>query len=183
MKLGVYILLTILAVVGRAHAEAPSLKIWTDGILERLPFKDGALNHDSYRGYTHSFVEDKKLYFDVVFGRLLDKAERKRMTARADELRQDHERRIRELTANVDLATEAVFSTLDLNKDGIVSHAEARTAIRNYASAADLNDDGFLDTDEQALAEWALSTGSIIASKTDVSGLREQFREMERTTW
>jgi hypothetical protein len=183
MKLGVYIFLVSLAAAGRANAESPSLHVWTDGILSRLPFQNGSLDHDGYRGYANSFVEDKKRYFDGVFSRLLDKAVRNGMTARADSLRQDHERRLRDLTVNVDLATESVFSALDLDRDGVVWRAEARSAIQGYASAADLDSDGYLDADEQALAEWALSTGNVIADKTDDAGLRRQFREMERVSW
>ncbi|MCV9963955.1 hypothetical protein OIU34_18925 [Pararhizobium sp. BT-229] len=183
MKLGVYIFLVGLAATGQAYAESPSLHVWTDGILSRLPFQNGSLDHDGYRGYANSFVEDKKRYFDGVFGRLLDKAVRNGMTARADALRQDHERRIRDLTVSADLATESVFSALDHDRDGVVRRAEARSAIYGYASAADLDNDGYLDADEQALAEWALSTGNVIAAKADEAGLERQFREMERASW
>jgi hypothetical protein len=180
MKLGVYILLVGLVVADRAHAEMPTLNDWTDGILSRLPFKDGSLDRAGYKGYAHSFVEDKKRYFDGVFGRLLDKAVKNGLTARADALRENHERRIRDLSINVDLATESVFTALDVDGDGVVWRAEARTAVFGYASAADLDSNGILDADEQALAEWALSTGNVIADKTDAAGIRRQFMELDR---
>ena len=183
MRIGVCILLVSLVAADRAHAESPTLHVWTDGILSRLPFRDGSLDREDYKGYANSFVEDKKRYFDGVFGRLLDKAVKNGFTARADALRQDHERRVRDLTINVNLATESVFTALDHDKDGVVWRAEAGTAVYGYASAADLDEDGFLDADEQALAEWALSTGNAIADKTDEVGIRRQFREMEKTTW
>jgi hypothetical protein len=180
MKLGVYFLLVTLVAAEGAHAEMPSLHDWTDGILSRLPFKEGSLDHAGYKGYAHSFVEDKKRYFDSVFSRLLDKAVKNGLTARADALRENHERRLRDLTINVDLATESVFTALDLDGDGTVWRAEARTAVYGYASAADLDSNGILDADEQALAEWALSTGNIIADKTDTAGIRRQFMELDR---
>ncbi len=183
MRIGVCILLVGLVAADQARADSPTPHVWTDGILARLPFRDGALEREDYKGYANSFVEDKKRYFDGVFGRLLDKAVKHGFTARADALRQDHERRLRDLTVNVDLATESVFAALDRDKDGIVWRAEARTAIYGYASAADLDNDGFLDADEQALAEWALSTGNAIADKTDAAGIRRQFREMEKVSW
>jgi hypothetical protein len=183
MKIGVCILLVSLVAADRAHAESTTVHVWTDGILSRLPFRDGSLDRQGYKGYANSFVEDKKRYFDGVFGRLLDKAVKNGFTARADALRQDHERRLRDLTINVDLATDSVFSALDRDNDGVVWRAEARTAIYGYASAADLNNDGFLDADEQALAEWSLSTGNVIADKNDEAGLQRQFRRMEKTTW
>ncbi|MBY3150823.1 hypothetical protein HFO56_00070 [Rhizobium laguerreae] len=180
MKLGVYILLVTLVAAESAHAETPSLHDWTDGILSRLPFNEGSLDRAGYRGYASSFVEDRKRYFDGVFGRLLDKAVKNGLTARADALRENHERRLRALAINVDLATESVFSALDLDSDGIVWRAEARSAVYGYASAADLDSDGNLDADEQSLAEWALSTGNIIADKTDEAGIRRQFMELDR---
>lgn len=183
MRIGVFILLISLVAADSAHAESPAIHVWTDGILSRLPFRYGALEREEYKGHANSFVEDKKRYFDGVFGRLLDKAIKNGFTARADALRQDHERRLRDLNINVDLATESVFTALDHDKDGIVWRAEARTAVYGYASAADLDNDGFLDADEQALAEWALSTGNVIADKNDGAGIRRQFREMEKTSW
>jgi hypothetical protein len=183
MKIGVCILLFSIIVADRAQAASPSLNDWTDGILSRLPFKDNSLDRNTYRGYANSFVDEKKRYFDAVFDRLIGSAVKNGQAARADTLRQHREVQLLKLTANVDLATESVFSALDLNKDGIVWRAEALEAIYGFASAADLDGNGSLDGDEQALAEWALSTGNVIADKTDAVAIRKQFREVERATW
>ena len=183
MKIGVLILAVVVGTASQAKAENPSLQTWTESILSRLPFQSGQLDRGRYVAYTNSFVEDKKAYFDGVFGRLLDKAVKHGLTARADSLRQDHERRLKDLSVNVDLATESIFGTLDPDGDGIISRAEARSILLELAQSADLDSDVRLDREEQRLAEWSLSTGNNIVDKTDEAGLRRQFREIERTVW
>lgn len=183
MKLRALVLISSLVAVSEAHAESPSLRLWTDSILSRLPFVAGELDRNRYAAHANSFVEDKIAYFDGVFGRLMAKATKHGMTARADALREDHDRRIRDLTVNVDTATEALFAALDPDGDGVINRAQARDIVFGFATAADLNNDGILDTDEQRLAEWALSTGNVIADKTDDRTLRRQFREMDRVVW
>lgn len=180
MKLAVTMLLAMIVSVGSAHAEYPNLHVWTDGVLARLPFQDGKLDRESYRLFASSYVEQNKVYFDEVFGGLLEKAVRNGLTARADALRQNHERRISDLVINVDLATENIFNALDPDHKGVVWRSEARTIIYGYAKAADLDNNGHLDPDEQALAEWALSTGNTIADKADALGIRRQLLEVER---
>lgn len=183
MKFGVFIFMAVIATAAEAKADNPSPRLWADTIMARLPFVAGELDRERYAAHTNSFVEDKKAYFDSVFGRLMDKAVKHGFTARADALRQDHDRRIRDLTVNVDLATQSIFASLDPDGDGVIKRAEARSIVYGFAMAADLDDDGYLDRDEQRLAEWALSTGNAVADKHDERAVRRQFREMDRLEW
>nr|WP_250808167.1 hypothetical protein [Neorhizobium tomejilense] len=181
MRIDVFIFVICIAGATSARAADPDLGTWSEGILARLPFENGSLNRERYSAHTNSFVADKKAYFESVFGNLMNKAKEHGFPSRADALRRDQERRIRELDINVDLATESIFGSLDPDGDGVIRRSEARSILQTFAAAADLDNNELLDQDEQRLAEWSLSTGKAIADKSDVYAIRRQFREMERT--
>lgn len=183
MKTGVFLFLGCLLVGGSASAGPITITAWTDNMLSRFPFRDDRLALAEYRTYANSFVEEKKRFFDGVFGRLLEKAEGHGMDKKAQSLKLDHERTISKLSLDVNVATEKTFGMLDLDKDGVVRREEAWAAIRWTAHMADLNDDGKLDDGEQALAEWSLSTGNLIAAKDDTAAITAQFEAMERSAW
>jgi hypothetical protein len=183
MKLRMCIAVLVVLAAGRANAEPMSLPAWSEGTLSRLPFHGGVMTQQGYHGMASSFADEKRHYFDDVFGRLVRKAEERGGGRRADELREYHARRLADLDAYVDHTTASLLSLLDPDGDGVVHEDEARPLLLDVAAAADLDGDGYLDDSEQQLAEWSIATGTKLADKNDKRGLRRQARAMDDMQW
>ncbi len=182
MRFGVFVFIAaVAATCSQARAEGPRTAVWAETILARLPFASGKLDRERYETFTAAYAADRKAYIDGVFDRLFDKALRDGRTRRADALRHDHDRRLKDLQVGVDLSTTAVLSTLDIDGDGVVEYFEAAQELLRLAEAADLDGNGHLDSDERRLAEWCLNTGTKVVDKNDTGAVRRQFRQMERS--
>jgi hypothetical protein len=179
MNLGLVFLTIGIAVAPHAKAGNTDYASWARDIVARLPFVDGQLDRERYNSRAASFAAEKHAYHDAVFGNLIDKASRRGNTAAVESLKRDRALRSEQVDMDIRAATEGVMSTLDPENSGSVGKAESLRILMKIAEAADLDDNGRLDRDEQRLAEWSLTTGNPVADKADARGIDLQFFEMD----